>query len=83
MDIDTTVRSEREALDKEWSDPEERLQLAPGEEMLEAVFNHFGSDYKKPGDTRRIAKQMQTDEISAEVRGLIREAVSLADRRQT
>jgi predicted ATPase len=77
LDLETLVGTEREALDREWSDPEKRLQLAPGEEILATVFNHFGSEYKKPGDTVRIAKAMHADEIPLEVTMLINRAVSL------
>jgi hypothetical protein len=77
VDLDTLVGSEREALDQEWSNPEKRLHLAPGEEILAAVFHRFGSDYKKPGDTVRIAKEMSADDIPSEIRKLIVKVVSL------
>ena len=83
LDIDACVRSEREALDAEWSDQQRRLELAPGEEVLKAVFDHFGSVYKKPKDTVRVAKMMDAQEIPSEVQGLISETISLADKNRT
>ena len=77
MHIDGLVQSEREALSQEWFDPRKRLELAPGEEVLVAVFNHFGSEYKKPGDPVRIAKEMSADEIPSEIQRLIDKVVSL------
>jgi hypothetical protein len=71
------VGSEKQTLDKEWSDPDKRLRLAPGEEILRAVFSHVGSEYKKPGDTVRIAKEMSAEEIHSEVRVLIERVVAL------
>jgi hypothetical protein len=77
VDLDAVVDSEREALKGEWSDPEKRLCLVPGTEILAAVFHRFGSEYKKLGDTVRIAKVMSADEITSEIQGLIDKVVSL------
>ena len=77
VDVDELVRFERETLDEEWSDPEKHKELAPGAEILVAVFNHFGSEYKKTKDGPRIARYMRTDEIAPEIKGLLQQAVSL------
>jgi predicted ATPase len=77
VDLDALVAAEREALSREWSDSEKRLYLAPGEEILAAVFNHFGSEYKKPGDTVRIAREMSAVEIPDEIQALIDKVVAL------
>ena len=76
-DIDKLVDSEREALIRDWSRPEKHLQLAPGEEILKAVFHHFGSRYNKSRDAVRIANQMRTEEIAAEIQELLVKAVAL------
>jgi len=76
-DIEALVDSEREALSREWSRPEKRLQLAPGEEILTVVFHHFGSRYNKSRDAVRIANQMRTEEIAAEIQELLARAVAL------
>jgi hypothetical protein len=79
VDLDALVDSTREALNGEWSDPEKRLWLAPGEEILASVFNNLGSEYTKPGDAVRIAKEMRDDEIPSEIKMLMGRAVSLLD----
>ncbi len=65
-------------MDSEWTDSEKRQQLAPGEEILGAVFHHFGSEYKKTRDAVRIARHMQDDDISREINGLLKKATFLA-----
>jgi len=80
MDVEALVARERETLDREWDPPARRLVLAPGEEIINAVFAHFGTTYKKPGDTRAIAREIQAGEIAPEIKGVIARAVGLADR---
>ena len=77
VDVDQLVLSERQTLDSEWPDSEKRQQLAPGEEILEAVFHHFGSEYRKTRDAVRIAQHMQADEITCEINELLKKATSL------
>ncbi len=79
IDVDQLVLSERQALDSEWTDPEKHLELAPGEEVLSAVFKHLGSEYKKTKDAVRIAQHMHADEIAPEIKRLLKKAVSLPD----
>lgn len=76
-DVDKLVSSEKQALDKEWSDPTKHQQLAPGEEILVAIFNRFGSQYNKSKDAVRIARHMRADDIDLEVKELLKKAVSL------
>ena len=78
VDVDQLVLSERQTLDSEWSDLEIRQQLAPGEEILRAVFHHFGSEYKKTKDAVRIARHMQPDDIAREINQLLKKVASLA-----
>lgn len=77
VDVDQLVSSERQAMNSDWSDPEKRQQLAPGEEILASVFNHFGSEYKKTRDAVRIARHMHADDISDEIKELLKKAASL------
>jgi hypothetical protein len=51
--------------------------LAPGEEILTAVFAKFGTNYSKPRDTKRIAEEMRPDEIHEEIRTLIGKTLGL------
>lgn len=77
IDLDTIVREQTAALDSEWADPKRRLSLAPGEEILENVFEHFGAHYEKGDDTVRIAREMGADEIDSEIKSLIEQAINL------
>ena len=80
LDVNRIVQTQKEALDKEWSEETRRLEVAPGEEILNAVFHYFGTKYKKPEDTVRIAKEMRADEIPNEIKQLIKKAIALTDR---
>jgi hypothetical protein len=78
--IETVVECERETLHAEWADPERHLMLAPGEEIVAAVFAYFGTTYSKPRDTKAIAREIKAEEIHPEILGVIKRAVGLADR---
>jgi energy-coupling factor transporter ATP-binding protein EcfA2 len=78
--VEAIVTKEREALDAEWANPARHLRQAPGEEVVAAVYTHFGTTYSKPADTKAIAREMQPDEIGPEFRAIINRAVSLVDR---
>ncbi len=75
--IKQVVEEQKEMLDTEWSNPEQRRNIAPGEEIIDAVFQRFGVRYKKPRDTVRIAEEMQPEEIAPEIHDLVRRAVGL------
>lgn len=78
LNIPKIVQAQKDVLDKEWVDIARRVQIAPGEEIVAAVFKHFGSEYRKPGDTGRIAKEMSQDEIPPEIKELICKAAALS-----
>jgi energy-coupling factor transporter ATP-binding protein EcfA2 len=73
------IGRERKSLDKIWKTPSQRLVIAPGTEILEAVFRKYGSDYKKPQDTERIARQMVRSEIPVEMEGIIKKISNLGE----
>jgi hypothetical protein len=77
--IERLVFEQKEALDAEWVERDQRPFIAPGEEIVDAVFRNFGVRYKKPRDTVRIAEHMRaTDgDIPTEIEDLIETAVSL------
>ena len=77
LDIESIVSTERQELDAAWADPEKRVQLAPGEEILAAIFKELELEYKKRTDTPRIAREMQTDEIHQEIIEIINKARAL------
>ena len=78
LDLDEIVNSQRSALDVEWRVVERRVEIAPGEELVSAVFRHFGSEYNKSKDTERIAEQMEAAEVPDEMRILIKRITSLS-----
>lgn len=78
VNIDRIVAAEKEELDRAWSNPENRLQLAPGEEILTEVYRTFGSEYNKPEDTRSIARELQVDEIHREIAEVIKKVKDLS-----
>ena len=80
LDCETIVNTERTQLASDWSNPKRRLELAPGSDLVEAVFAHFGATYRKPTDTERLARVMRREEIPAEIETLITRAASLTGR---
>lgn len=76
--IEELVIEQKAALDEEWLDEGSRLTIAPGTEILEAVFSSFGVRYRKVADTKRIAQAMHTDEIDDEIVGLLRRSAGLS-----
>lgn len=70
----------RKKFDRDWKNDVKRLQLAPGEELLCAVFRNFGTEYEKTTDARRIAKHMVQSDFSPEVIKLLEEIRSLTER---
>ena len=77
LDIKAIVVSEKDKLDKLWSDPRNRLLIAPGEEILSQVFSNFSSKYRKSSDALLIAKEMAADEIDPEIIRVIDQIRSL------
>ena len=77
LGLDQIVAQQKQLLDDEWRDPKRRLEIAPGEELIEAVFEDFRSEYKKPSDTERLARAMPRDEIPLEIKELIKAATEL------
>lgn len=67
--LEEIVKQERKKLNQDWT-PETRLSLAPGEEVLNAVFREFGVTYSKT-EAPAIAATMEAGEIPQEVRNLI------------
>ena len=78
LPIDEIISSERETIDAAWAIPENRLQLAPSEEILTEVFCKLGSQYQKPKDTVRIARAMRPDEIDNEIKDFLKQVYELS-----
>lgn len=77
LDLTSLVEKHRKQLDADWLDQKKQLELAPGEEILKAVFDDFGLVYDKVKDGVRIAKAMKDNEIPEEIKEVIKRAVSL------
>jgi hypothetical protein len=77
LGLEKLVKLERETLAAEWTDVNRRLELAPGEEIVEAVFQLFGLNYAKPSDTHRIARCLRPDEVDAELRSIVSHIATL------
>jgi hypothetical protein len=80
LDLDNLVQQQRRVLDEEWAGPKKRLVIAPGEEIVNVVFQHFGGEYKKPNDGGWIAKEMKNDEIATEIKELMNRVVGMTKR---
>jgi len=78
LDLASLIQAERQALDTEWSDPERRLSLAPGTEILEQVFRQFSGEFDKRKDAPRIAAEMSKEEIDPEIVDIIERITELA-----
>lgn len=77
LNVEVIVSAQKQKLDEAWADAVMRPRIAPGEEILCAVFQRFGAKYNKSKDTERIARAMHKDEISEEVKGLITRILAL------
>jgi hypothetical protein len=80
LDVPRIVMEERTILANDWSDEGRRLWIAPGDEVITAVFRQLGGEYAKPRDTVRIASHMTAEEIQPEMVELIRRATGLIPR---
>ncbi|MFN3653391.1 MAG: ATP-dependent nuclease [Armatimonadota bacterium] len=77
--LEALVKDLQEELVDAWADPERRRELAPGEEVLQRVFQHFGSNYRKPKDTVHIAEHLGADDIAPELQELVRRIGALIE----
>jgi predicted ATPase len=80
IDLEAIVREERAELETEWQNPDHRLALVPGEEVLDEVFRHFGLTYAKTKDAARIARMMKLEEIDEEIKRVVQKVLGLTGR---
>ena len=59
------------ALDPRW--PAKKLELVPGDLLVDSVCKVFGVRFRKDTDSARIAALMTENEIPSEIRALVRE----------
>jgi putative ATP-dependent endonuclease of the OLD family len=69
--LKTAVEREKELLEQRWSS--DKLDLVPGDILLDRVCRDFGVRYKKEKDAGRLATLMKDHEISSEIVAVIRE----------
>jgi predicted ATPase len=81
QDINTIVEEERAQLVEDWTGAGAALRLAPGDEILRAVCSSFGPGigFSKGDDTLRVAKHMGQDDVSSEIKGLLRRIAALSE----
>ena len=77
LDLDASVREGQSKLQEEWRDKSKRLAIAPGEEILDRLFDRYGLKYNKGSDGVRIARSMGPDEIPEEIKQIVSAAASL------
>ncbi len=71
VQITKVVSAERRKLNKEWKKTKNLLSIAPGSELVEAVYKKYGVEYSKPADTKNIAGKLRVEQIPAEIKELI------------
>jgi hypothetical protein len=67
LEIEVTFAKVKQALDKDWTDERRRLEMAPGSELLDAIFRTVGGTYSKPGDTALLARNVPIDALDDEL----------------
>lgn len=80
--IESVITKQNEKLTEEWKDHTARLFLAPGEELIQAVFSAVGGRYKKDADTILFASLIQRTEIDPELRRIIETIHSLTSKQE-
>ena len=80
LKLSDMVKKLRTKLENQWRVKENRLALAPGEELIDAVFRRFGTTYEKTTDARRIAKHMRREDLCDEVEELLSKIRKLGER---
>ena len=78
LDLSNLIYRIEQSLATQWSVAEDQRYIAPGEEILAAVYRYFGSRFEKSRDSDRIARAMSVNEISPEIVELIKKITSLA-----
>jgi len=67
FDIKGVASKVKADLDDEWSEPSKRPLLAPGEELIGAVFASVGGKYAKAQDAVTIARHFIRSEVAPEL----------------
>ena len=65
--ITLLVAAHKKRLNAEWRRRSARSELAPGQEILEAVYSSVGSSFRKTLDGPELARQMNAEEVPPEL----------------
>ena len=71
--LESTSAAVRSEIDRDWV--QRKLELVPGDALLENVFRRFGFRFRKQRDSVKIASHMQERDIDSEIRNLLRQIV--------
>jgi hypothetical protein len=71
MELTALVERERTQLENEWENQSRRINIVPGADVLERVYQSFNSRYDKSKDGLRIAAAMNSDDIPEEIQEII------------
>jgi putative ATP-dependent endonuclease of OLD family len=69
VEIEILGEAERQHVDSTW---EKKLDIVPGDELLDCVCKTFGVRFKKRRDGARLAHLLEVTEISPELVDLLR-----------
>jgi ABC-type cobalamin/Fe3+-siderophores transport system ATPase subunit len=62
------------SINKNWK--HSKLDIVPGHELLDGVFNHYGLRFKKDRDAGELARRLNSAQISPELKSLINNLTS-------
>jgi hypothetical protein len=80
VDLASIVAREQARLDAPWKRAAARRHLAPGTEVLMAVYRKHGLEFHKPSDSIRIAREIPTPQIPKELSRILKKAAQLGGR---
>lgn len=66
---ETVVKEVTDEVDRDWE--KHKLEIVPGDVLLDSVFHRYGLRFRKERDSGRIAAAMVLTDIPAEVRDLV------------
>ena len=72
--LEAVYKSKVDELDNVWQ--AKKLDIVPGDILLDEVCKEYGLRFKKEKDTAKLANLMQKDEIDPEIKRVIQEIVA-------
>lgn len=71
------VAAHKKRLNAEWRRRSTRAELAPGQEILEAVYTSVGSSFRKTIDGPSLARHMQAEDVPAEMLAILNDIATM------